>query len=790
MSRYIVLPFLVFVLLTSITIIKAEGYSDQLVSNYEYFYKNNYQETIFVHADKDYYLTGEFVKFKVYCLERLTEKPSRLSRVAYVEILDSENTPILQTRIELKEGAGYGELYIPMNVNSGNFIIRAYTRWMRNYGPETYYHAMVQIINPFRKLGLKPKSDTLAIDFYPEGGKLIHGVESNIVFHGKSKLGIPEHVEGRLMANDTIIVAEFSSIKNGLGHFSFTPDLLQKYHVELKHGDKYLSHDFIPVQSRGLSAQIKHTESSYQLDVFCNETSIIKPSEFVSVILYQKGEVLLSREISLVQGLAQLKFDESLFNGVARLSIVNSAGELLAERILFKHPQLKQKKDKVLSQKDFTSRSKVDLDLGELAEAAELSVSVSATHAAFDGHMLGMDAYLLLDNSLKYLYGIETYFENSPEQTDVLINDLLIAYPSSPKAEIFAAQGKNIEFVPEHRSVLVMGNLKEKQTNEAAFGIITYLSVPGKITQIYATRSDNDGKLVFESGNFYGSNQVVVQNDYTKDTTYSIDIDNPYSEEYANISLPAFDLDEQLADLIRRKSQQMQVQNANIKLSPNSTIISEQDSASFYIQPDSKYFLDDYTRFVVMEEVMREYISGVNVRKNRDGFHFMVIDIEKNIVYNENPLMLLDGVAVFDADEIIAIDPLKIEKIETVKSGFGRGVLDCKGIVTYTSYAGDLAGYKIHNTAKVFDYDGLQPIKLYFFPTYSNAFERQNPTPDFRSNLYWNPKVANQMGNPGTLEFYTSDEADMFEVVINGLNQQGEVISLTDTFIVRRQKID
>jgi hypothetical protein len=234
----------------------------------------------------------------------------------------------------------------------------------------------------------------------------------------------------------------------------------------------------------------------------------------------------------------------------------------------------------------------------------------------------------------------------------------------------------------------------------------------------------------------------------------------------------------------------MQVQNANYRLTTTSKVISEQDSASFYIEPDSKYLLDDYTRFVVMEEVMREYISGVNVRKNKDGFHFMVIDIEKNLVYDENPLMLLDGVPVFDADEIIAIDPLKIEKIETVKTRFGRGVLDCQGIVTYTSYAGDLAGYKYHPNASVFDYDGIQPIKSYFFPSYSSAFERQTPTPDFRSNLYWNPKITDQNDLSKTLEFYTSDEADSFEVVINGFDKNGEAIYFSDTFLVKRQIAD
>jgi len=46
----------------------------------------------------------------------------------------------------------------------------------------------------------------------------------------------------------------------------------------------------------------------------------------------------------------------------------------------------------------------------------------------------------------------------------------------------------------------------------------------------------------------------------------------------------------------------------------------------FYGKADENYLLDDFTRFPVMEEVMREYVPGVFVRKRRDGFHFLVRD--------------------------------------------------------------------------------------------------------------------------------------------------------------------
>lgn len=753
---------------------------------FETYQQKNYQESIYVHVDKRYYLTGEFIKFKVYCLERLTDQPSRLSKVAYVEILDRENNPQLQSRIELINGKGSGEFYLPMNIASGNFIIRGYTRWMRNYSSESYFHAMLKIINPFKKPGLKPVSDSTFIDFFPEGGKLINGLETKVVFQGKNNLGIPIGVEGRLMANDTIVVTQFESIKNGLGHFNFTPDLINRYHIELKNGDSLIRHNFIPIASRGFNTKINWSADACEINVFCNETSILQPTDEIAIIMHKKGEILLSDDIRMQNGKAQFLVDRSLVKDVVSISFFDPGGKYLVERKVFSKEARRDQNVLKLEKDKIGQRELVEIDLAGLEDMRDLTVSVSANHSYFNGNLPGLDQCLMLDNSLKLVYGIEDYFNTTEEEAQLLINDLLIAYPTQKNEDIFTSSRKNPQLIPEYRSVLVSGNLNNKQTNEPGFGITTYLSVPGKITQIYADKSAADGSLLFEAGNFYGSTQVVLQNDYTKDSIYSIEVDNPYCTEYADFVLPEFDLDEELENLLVKKSQNMQVFNANLKLSPNSETISSQDSASFYIQPDTRYNLDDYTRFVVMEEVMREYVAYVNVRKNKDGFHFMVVDIEKDIVYNDNPLMLLDGVPVFDADDIIALDPLKIEKIETIKTRFGRGDLDCKGIVTYTSYMGDLAGYNLHKNAVALDYDGLKPVKKYTFPRYSNAYERKNTTPDFRSNLYWQSGINMDVQDKTTITFYTSDDTDTYEVRINGINGDGQIISLSKSFEVTK----
>lgn len=769
------------------------GQAKDPAQNFDRYYANNYQESIFLHLDKEYYLSGEFMKFKVYCLEKTMSQPSQLSIVAYVEVLDAENQAHLQTRIELNEGTGYGEFYIPMNLSSGNYLVRAYTRWMRNFGAETFYHSMVQIINPFKKLGLKPESEieTYHVNFFPEGGSLIHGVESKVVYHMKNGLGIPQNYHGRLMANDSIEVAELRPIKNGLGSFVFTPDLTNKYHVELDVEDEKVRQEFIGIEGKGLLFRTENGNTDTKLGIYCNDPSVIDPEATVHVALHQRGELLEHKTARLLRGQAELSVNRQ-FQGVATISLIDQKGEVIAQRKIFNNGIARSASSNLVQEDRFFTRDEVVFSLPEMIEEdmqskAHYSISVSATNPALEGHALDLQDYLLLGTDLSYVYELNTYLQGSQEEVSRLVNHLLIAYPTSTNQHLFSGEDLVLPYIPEHRSVLVTGKLTDQTKDEPAFNIMTYLSVPGKITQIYAAKSEADGKLMLEAGNFYGSKQVIVQNDYSKDSVYSIEIDDPYALEFANIPLPDFDLNESLENYIREKSQQIQVYNANLKLSPSSEIVSLQDSASFYNEPDARYYLDDYTRFIVMEEVMREYIAGVNVRKNREGFHFMVVDMERNIIYQQNPLMLLDGVPVFDADDIIALDPLKIQKIETVKTRFGRGDLDCRGIVTYTSYAGDLAGYQLNKNALLFEYDGLQPIKQYIFPSYSTAYQRNNPTPDFRNSLYWNPQPE---PTGDEITFYAGDVADTFMVKIEGITSDGTPFSFNDTFTVQPQEID
>src|SRR5579863_169694 len=105
------------------------------------------QEKLFVHTDKDSYISREICWFRVYYVDAFNNSPASLSKIAYVEILDRNNRPMLQQKVSLKPGESNGSMIIPVNIPSGTYKLRAYTNWMKNFDPEYYFEKSIRIIN-------------------------------------------------------------------------------------------------------------------------------------------------------------------------------------------------------------------------------------------------------------------------------------------------------------------------------------------------------------------------------------------------------------------------------------------------------------------------------------------------------------------------------------------------------------------------------------------------------------------------------------------------------------------
>jgi hypothetical protein len=110
-------------------------------------YNDRPVEKIYLHFDKPYYAAGDTIWFKVYLTVDL-HMLSSLSKVAYVELFNNRDSLISEMKLKLINGTAYGNITLPKySTQQGNYRVRAYTNWMRNWDPAYFFNKNITIGN-------------------------------------------------------------------------------------------------------------------------------------------------------------------------------------------------------------------------------------------------------------------------------------------------------------------------------------------------------------------------------------------------------------------------------------------------------------------------------------------------------------------------------------------------------------------------------------------------------------------------------------------------------------------
>ncbi|HEX6916012.1 MAG TPA: Ig-like domain-containing protein, partial [Chitinophagaceae bacterium] len=321
-----------------------------------------------------------------------------------------------------------------------------------------------------------------------------------------------------------------------------------------------------------------------------------------------------------------------------------------------------------------------------------------------------------------------------------------------------------------------------KRNNQPASGQQVFLSVPGSDFSFSTALTDEEGIATFHIKEVFGSRQLVFQTD-NSDEDYRFELVNEFHPPTAE-AIPAFRFDANTG-LLEKYSINMQVQN--IYSADSMRIFYEHrstDTIPFYGR-GIQYNLDAYTRFTTMEEVIREYVREVNV-VSRNGKLYMRILDEPRKEFNEDDLLVLwDGVPLKDPHQVFNMDPLKVKKLEVVPGRFAAGAAFFKGIASFSTYQGDLAGYSLPKAVSATEFEGLQLQREFYSPSYPDAAAKDRRIPDFRNTLFWVPDVNTGHQGNTALQFYTSDRTGKYLVVLQGLDADGNPLVSYFSFEVK-----
>ena len=394
------------------------------------------QEKAYLHFDNTGYFIGETVRFKAYVVDCSLDSLSRLSSVLYVELV-SPGGDVLDTRkIRLENGLGAGDIKLDNVLTSGFYEIRAYTRWMVNWGSEACFSRVFPVFRRPEKEGdysrkiideksgvwrLPDYRDTpkdpifsspVKVGFYPEGGRLIDGVETTVAVDITGK-EFTDSIRGSVLSSDGDTLTSFVCGPDGRGLFRITPPSTGMRLV-LSEGRRR-GYELPASESEGCALSVDAVSSSERI-----LGSIKGTGSYIGTMV---GMNVLHSGYVVGSGIYRLGRRPSLFTlrrsdlpeGVSEIVVYDTSGRILSSRMIFVIHELSASDSisivpatSVLSpcgkvRLDITSRPGIDLSL------TACDVSTMCT-----GPSGGVRSWLLLSSDLRgYIPNADYYVESS-----------------------------------------------------------------------------------------------------------------------------------------------------------------------------------------------------------------------------------------------------------------------------------------------------------------------------------------------------------------------------------------
>jgi hypothetical protein len=782
--------------------------TDELESAFTRYQLQAFQEKVFVHVDRSFYLAGETIWFKVYGVDENFLRPTAGSRVAYVEIIGKDQKAVLQARIALTDGKGNGSFQIPISLASGNYIFRAYTSWMKNFSPDLYFSQPLTIINTLNSPPDSVRQDTVRdffagpisgkpdIQFFPEGGNLVYGLYSKIGFKAVIGHGKGIYCKGFVVNQKKDTLSRFEVARFGMGNFSLTPVKGDSYEAVIKVGDSVIRKKLPAIYDQGTVMALTDMDKDKLILTIHTNTPLRDPSNrFVYLFIHTRQLVKSVQAASLTNNEAHFFIDKkALGDGISQLTLFNSDRLPIGERLYFKQPEAQLRIAAKLGQSEYGLRKKVDIDLSAMDQSgrpamADLSMSVYWIDSLQPMPQLNILSGLLLTGDLKgWVESPQYYLENTGPEALAAADNLMLTQGWSRFRweDVLRNSALPLEFQPEPDGAVISGKVIDKRTGQPATSPVTgYLSIPGKNFEFSTAVSKANGDIRFDTKPFYGNNEIIVQTNSQTDSNYRIDLANPYSESFSSAPMPDFTDASLRSPGLLYRSINSQVENTyQIDQKHRLAPLNPEDTLPFYGTPDLQYYLDEFTRFVTLEEVIREYVLDVHLKEQSGKYDFRIRNSLFNNFFEDAPLVLLDGTPVFDADKIVAMDPLKIKKIDVITHKYYTNSLVTDGVLSYKTFGGDLAGYPLDPNAVAVQYTGLQQQREFYSPVYEKAAQAESRVPDFRNLLLWSPELKTDEQGKTLVSFYTSDLAGTYVVVLQGMTKDGLPGSVVNTFRV------
>ena len=807
---------LIFISLSSFTVLVKSNFADLVNEKLNEYAKVNTPEKIYVHTDKPYYALGDDIWFSTYLVNGITHEKSLKSWVINIELINQKNIIVASKKLFTNNINAAGDFSIKKSWTPGKYQLRAYTKYMQNESTSTFFEKTITILDTKTTINTTASSSNNAdkkalktnkpdINFYPEGGYLVEQLRSKIVVKA-NHLNV-DKLTGVIVDNNNTEISKITIADLGLGVFTIKalPNKSYKAIFDIN-GIKH-SYTLPKALPKGHTLSVTNTKNHVILNTNSNT---LKGLNNTYLVVHQRGKLLYSKYETEDKNTNTIKLPtEKLKDGVVHITLFNAEGKPVCERLAYVANPKNITNVKITTNTNIEKRKKIKLNLNVKNNngntlASKLSLSVrDLSLFPHNRKSKNIKTWLLLNSDLRGEIKNPGYFfdgeYNYKKQYLLDLTMLTNGWRRFNWQELLF-NSKEQQF-PVEKGLTISGTTKNLNAPYKAKQTHTRLTFLGKkITQNPITQTDANGRFSYGPFVFYDSIQTLIESRYgnfknnalkNRQISISLNTTEPVptiksikkddltkSKKQLENFLKASKYIEQINFEFNQKRQKLEevIIKANKKI--------EQTKREQEISERTTYGFVDGRLDLEGNDLINgnTVIDLLNTMPKVNAFNDNVV-IRGN---NGPPTILLDGLTI-DVDFLTTLDATDVSFIDILEganaalfSNSGNGV-----IAIYSKSGRAFNNNDVKRKPGIVDFNakGFYTARTFFSPDHINGFDELTKA-DVRTTLYWQPLIEITEETDKEIEFFSSDAASDYLIEVQGLSNSGIPLHAISTFSV------
>ena len=794
------------------------------------------QEKAYVHFDSNFYFAGDTIWYKAYVVRSDNNRPTDISRILYVELLNEQGYLVERQTLNIEEGGACpGQFAIKEDAWAGFYEVRAYTKWMLNFGEETAFSRVLPVYEKNdssanymrRNMPLKMTAGNYTISYpmskfnlklYPEGGYLVYGLSARVAFEIENEQTMRLRLKGELLDDGKKLMDVESGI-NKRGVFEFTPQSGHKYQLRFVLNDKTYTNEIVGIKENGYSARADIGTDSMRVRVLASKDAVADGSY---ICVSCRGKEIIRKELSNQNNYLSVCVD-SLEIGVHDVTVKSSLGDVIMCRKVFVRKDSMAVTGKVkYDKKELKPYGKIslELDLGERMGGESVSLAVTdkkqRSLSYYSGNMM---TELLLQSDVRgFVENANWYFEKDDETRRKALDLLMMVqgwrrYEWDKRPIVYEAE-KEITVSGQMQDV--HNRVWDKKRGRKALFASLFMKNDRVLDEKLGERTyrfrgsmyaDSLGRFRIYLPSFQGDAVLQLFGFYSDklekgkysnllhDPKILIKLDSPYMKtqkrySWYELNEPLVDdkdeiVDEQSIILDNVTVKARKIKTKGITMSPvaeyefNDFLNEYWDNAEFddwYKFDNLKYSLVNFESYIEGEIFGKAFVSS-------PSYVMPMID-------DKYDLPAIKG--WYGLSEYEFINRIKSVSIVTdlpkrpayYMLNYPVITINTNGMNSSLSTTGRILGYvyfkKFPEKEERFVEGRYSYIKgfnrpaEYYSPDYSKM--PLPAVPDHRHTLYWNPNVTTDKDGKARIEFFNNSSCTEMFISAEGLSEDGKVI--------------